>query len=244
MNLNSLGALGEIYEKLGKGDVHRRPVGSERERALIRVATLAGCRDSGPLLEEAMLDTLEGAMLAPDLEDLVIHLAAYVGMAWAIQAMLLFKRLGDEGRHLHAVAKTRCETAGLGFAERSAHGIRLYSSLDAARVPRQLEYYSRLSADYYRYGMSLFGCTFERHGLNIREREIASVSALAAIGTCQTQLAFHTKVAVEQGVELALLAEVLIQVQLYAGLPVANNAATTLIEVLFPRPVATRAVTS
>jgi 4-carboxymuconolactone decarboxylase len=78
--------------------------------------------------------------------------------------------------------------------------------------------------------MALFGSTFGRPGLDVREREIVTVAMLAASHPTAAQLAFHTRVALEQGVTQAELAEILLNTQFYVGLPMSNQAATTMIE--------------
>lgn len=229
------GALGHIYRRLGAEDIFRRQVASPRHRALIRIAAVMGSLRPGLLLREAMADALaSGGLRAEEVEDLVIHLASYAGMGAATEAMSWLAGLGRDGLHGHDVQATRSEAAQLDAPDRAIHGRKLYSQLDAERVPLQEAYYGRLSVEYYARVMAMFGCTFERPTLGIQDREIATVAVLASMGHCRPQLVFHTRIALEQGVAVPILAEILMHVQLFAGLPVANNAAAAMVELLFP----------
>ena len=68
-----------------------------------------------------------------------------------------------------------------------------------------------------------FGDIYSRPGLGLREREIATVAALTAMGTAAPQLRVHLEGALNVGVTPAEIVEIIMQMGLYAGFPAALN---------------------
>ena len=68
-----------------------------------------------------------------------------------------------------------------------------------------------------------FGDIYSRPGLSLRDREIATVAALAAMGTARPQLEVHIEAGLNVGLTRAEITEVLMQMSVYAGFPAALN---------------------
>lgn len=68
-----------------------------------------------------------------------------------------------------------------------------------------------------------FGDVYSRPGLDLRSREIATVAALAAMGTCAPQLAVHVNAALNVGVTREEIVEIMIHLSIYAGFPATVN---------------------
>jgi alkylhydroperoxidase/carboxymuconolactone decarboxylase family protein YurZ/ketosteroid isomerase-like protein len=69
-----------------------------------------------------------------------------------------------------------------------------------------------------------FGEVYSRPGLSLRQRELATIAALAAIGHAQPQLKVHLHAALNVGLTQEEITETLQQMCLYAGFPAALNA--------------------
>jgi 4-carboxymuconolactone decarboxylase len=80
-----------------------------------------------------------------------------------------------------------------------------------------------------------FGDVYARGVLTLKEREIATVAALTALGTAQPQLRVHLHGALNVGCSREEIVEVLIQMAVYAGFPAALNGMAALREVLTER---------
>ncbi len=76
-----------------------------------------------------------------------------------------------------------------------------------------------------------FGDIYARPGLGHREREIATVAALCAMGTAAPQLRVHLHAALHVGCTPAEIVEVLMQMAVYAGFPAALNGLAAAREV-------------
>jgi 4-carboxymuconolactone decarboxylase len=68
---------------------------------------------------------------------------------------------------------------------------------------------------------------YSRPGLGLREREIATVAALTALGSAQPQLKVHIHGALNVGVTRTEVLEIILQMAVYAGFPAALNALFT-----------------
>ncbi|MGZ3181395.1 MAG: carboxymuconolactone decarboxylase family protein [Telluria sp.] len=68
-----------------------------------------------------------------------------------------------------------------------------------------------------------FGDVYSRPGLSLRERELVTIGALAALGNAAPQLKVHVAAALHVGLTQEEILEALIQVSLYAGFPAALN---------------------
>lgn len=68
-----------------------------------------------------------------------------------------------------------------------------------------------------------FGDIYSRPGLTLRDREIATVAALASMGTALPQLKVHIEAALNVGLSRTEITEILMQMAVYAGFPAALN---------------------
>jgi 4-carboxymuconolactone decarboxylase len=76
------------------------------------------------------------------------------------------------------------------------------------------------------------GDVYSRAGLSLRDRELAAVAMLTAMGGRDPQVRFHLGAALMVGLTAEELEELIIQTVPFAGLPAAINALNLLKEVL------------
>ncbi|EKE74429.1 4-carboxymuconolactone decarboxylase [Celeribacter baekdonensis B30] len=80
-----------------------------------------------------------------------------------------------------------------------------------------------------------FGDIYSRPGLSLRDREVATISALAAMGTAQPQLKVHLEAGLNVGISQEEITEILMQMAVYAGFPAALNGLFAAKEVFAAR---------
>ena len=68
-----------------------------------------------------------------------------------------------------------------------------------------------------------FGDIYSRPGLGPRDREIATIAALAAMGNAAPQLKVHIEAGLNVGLTRDEVTEILMQMAVYAGFPAALN---------------------
>ena len=77
-----------------------------------------------------------------------------------------------------------------------------------------------------------FGDIYSREGLSLRDRQIATVAMLTALGGREPQLRLHLGAALNVGLSPQEIEEIIIHTVSYAGFPTAINAMRLLQEVL------------
>ena len=68
-----------------------------------------------------------------------------------------------------------------------------------------------------------FGDIYSRPGLSVRDREIAAIASLAAMGNATPQLKVHIEAGLNVGLTREEITEILMQMAVYAGFPAAVN---------------------
>ena len=110
--------------------------------------------------------------------------------------------------------------------------------IDGEAGERVLESLKRICPDLGRYLIEFpFGDVYSRTGLDLKSREIATVAALSVLGHALPQLKVHIHGALNVGCSPEEIVEVIIQMAVYGGFPVALNAAFAAQEVFQERGI-------
>ena len=80
-----------------------------------------------------------------------------------------------------------------------------------------------------------FGDIYSRPGLSVRDREIAAIASLAALGNATPQLKVHIEAGLNVGLTREEITEILMQMAVYAGFPAAVNGLFAAKEVFGAR---------
>ena len=103
-------------------------------------------------------------------------------------------------------------------------GLAKLREIDGAAGEAVIESLQAIAPDLARYTIEFpFGDIYQRPGLDLKSRELATVSALTALGHCAPQLEVHIHGALNVGVTPEQIVEVIIQMAVYAGFPAALN---------------------
>jgi 4-carboxymuconolactone decarboxylase len=125
------------------------------------------------------------------------------------------------------------------MSERFDRGSELLEQIHAGGGAQLVDALSDVAPDLARYIVEFgFGDVYARPGLSLRDRQIATVAALVALGTAQTQLVAHIEGALAVGVTRQEIIEVIIQMALYGGFPAAMNAVDAARTAFAAAPVA------
>lgn len=108
---------------------------------------------------------------------------------------------------------------------RYERGLKNLAAIDGDAGQRVIDALADIAPDFSRLLIEFpFGDVYDRPGLDLRSREIATVAALAALGHARPQLEVHVHAALNVGVSRAEIVEILMQMAVYAGFPAALNA--------------------
>lgn len=129
--------------------------------------------------------------------------------------------------------------AGISGESRLDRGRRALAAIDGDAGAAVVAALADIAPDFATYLFEFpFGDIYSRPGLGLREREIATIAALAAMGTASPQLKVHVGAGLNVGVSEAEIVEILMQVAVYAGFPAALNGLFAAKEVFQARQVA------
>lgn len=116
--------------------------------------------------------------------------------------------------------------------ERYERGERMLSDVDGPAGLAVVDSLSKSFPDFARYLVEFpFGDIYSRKALGLREREVATVAALCALGNALPQLRVHVHAALHVGCTPAEVVEVVMQMAVYAGFPAALNGLSVVREV-------------
>ena len=115
---------------------------------------------------------------------------------------------------------------------RYERGARMLKRVDGPAGLDVVERLGQLFPDFARLVLEFpFGDIYTREGLGLRERELATVAALCALGNAAPQLKVHLHAALHVGCTPAEVVEVVMQMTVYAGFPAALNGLAVVREV-------------
>lgn len=109
--------------------------------------------------------------------------------------------------------------------DRFKRGLELLDRIDGEAGHKVIESLSDIAPDLANYIIEYpFGDIYNRPGLGLKLREIATVAALTALGNAAPQLRVHLHAALNVGCSKEELIETIMQMSVYAGFPAALNA--------------------
>ena len=108
--------------------------------------------------------------------------------------------------------------------DRFERGLAKLREIDGEAGEQVLKSLADIAPDLGRYVIEYpFGDVYSRPGLSKRDRQIATVAALTALGNAAPQLRVHIQAALNVGLTREEIVEIMIQMSVYAGFPAALN---------------------
>ena len=121
-------------------------------------------------------------------------------------------------------------------SERYTRGLDKLKEIDGHAGERVIDALKDIAPDLGRYVIEFgFGDIYSRGILSLKEREIATVAALVALGNAQPQLKVHIHGALNVGCTRQEVVEIMIQMAAYVGFPAALNGTFAAKEVFAER---------
>ncbi len=122
--------------------------------------------------------------------------------------------------------------------QRYISGLDKLREIDGEAGQKVIDSLASISPDLAKYTIEFpFGDIYQRPGLDLKSRELATVAALTALGYCQPQLNVHINGALNVGCKPEQIIEVIIQMAVYAGFPAALNGMLVAKEVFTERGI-------
>lgn len=115
-------------------------------------------------------------------------------------------------------------------------GLKNLKAIDGEAGERVIESLRDVSPDLARYTIEYpFGDIYNRPGLDLKSREIATIAALVTMGNAAAQLKVHINAGLNVGLSKKEIEEIIIQMSVYAGFPAALNGMYVAKEVFSAR---------
>lgn len=219
-------ALAQSYVRVGYVDMLARPTLSNRRKSIVALAQAVSIDLSDDALDRVLHRAMSGGLSNTDIELIVCQLAAYVGYHRAIAGMLVLARVAPHTPAMDAPCNDQDDDT------RYHIGTAAYAKINPMALDVIKDAFATLAPDLDRTTFTLFGDVFARTGLELPDRQIATVASLTALGGAEPQLVFHIRGALDSGVTREELVEVMIQSQFHVGLPRAYNGLVALKNML------------
>ncbi len=120
---------------------------------------------------------------------------------------------------------------------RLERGTRALSEIDGKAGENVVAALADIAPDFARYLIEFpFGDIYSRPGLDLRDREVATIAALTAMANATPQLKVHIEAGLNVGLSREQITEIIMQMAVYAGFPAALNGLFAAKEVFANRP--------
>lgn len=115
-------------------------------------------------------------------------------------------------------------------------GLALLAKVDGSGGHEVIENLNAVNPDLGKYIVEYaFGEIYQREGIDLKTREIVTITSLAAMGECTPQLKVHINGALNVGIAKEEILEIFLHLSVYCGFPKAINAMFAAQEVFGER---------
>jgi 4-carboxymuconolactone decarboxylase len=233
--------LARFVVEFAYGDVLSRPGLELRLRQVTTVSALIAEGSVQPQLKYHMAGFLNVGGQPRELVEILFVAAAVLGFPAAINAVGIVREIFKDKKIAFEPLAPMTDD-GTGRYQRGLTALAKLTGGDSERVTKSLE---AVSPDLARWTVEFaYGDLLFRDGLDMRAKQIAIISMLAAVGNRDEALHLNIEGALNQGVKREEILEAFAQLSIYAGFPAALNA-LALAEAVFKeidqRPTTVRA---
>jgi 4-carboxymuconolactone decarboxylase len=210
--------LATLTDEVLFGDVWKRPELSPRDRSLVTVSVLIATGKPAQLAGH-LGRALDNGVQPSAASGLLAHLAIYCGWPSAVSALDVYEQV---------YTARKVDTAAL-----RAVGPRLPApASDAARARAMNDELATVAPKFVQLTNDVvFDNLWRRSDLNLRDRSLVTITALAAMGH-DDQLDFYLRRGLESGLTGAQITEALTHLGFYAGWAKATKAMTAVTRTL------------
>lgn len=227
--------LGKFIIEYSFGDIYSRSDLDLKSKEIAVVAALTAMGNAQPQLKVHINGALNTGSSINEVKEVILQMSVYSGFPSCINAMNVLKEVLEE-RQSHGLKDDIGNTPTANQTERLELGKEELSQLDSFQVQRLRDAYDDFSPELVKFTLEYgYGDVFSRDNLSKKHRQIATIAALAALGTAQPQLKFHINAGLNIGVTEQEVKEIMLLMTIYAGFPSAINGTSALKEVIAER---------
>lgn len=228
--------LAKFIVEYSFGDIYTRDGLDLKSKEIAVVAALTAMGTAQPQLKVHLHGALNTGSSVNEVKEVILQMAVYSGFPSCINAMNAFKEVLAERQARgikDIIGKDASESAA---TNRLKAGEDELSLLDASQLEELRQAFDDLSPDLVKFILEFaYGDVHSRDNLTKRDRQIATIAALTALGNASPQLKFHIKAGLNIGLTTEEIREVMLLMTVYAGFPSAVNGTNMLKEVVAER---------
>lgn len=217
------------------GDIYTRDGLDLKTKEIAVVAALTAMGNVQPQLKVHINGALNTGSSINELKEVMLQMSVYSGFPSAINGMNVLKEVLQE-RQTQGIKDEIGKTAKETTSDRLRLGEQELSKLDSLQVERLKNAYNDFSPELVKFTLEYgYADIFSRDNLSEKYRQIATISALTALGTVHPQLKFHINAGLNIGLTETEIKEIILLMTIYSGFPSAINGTNALKEVLNER---------
>ena len=219
------------------GDIYTRDGLDLKSKEIAVVAALTAIGTAQPQLKVHINGSLNTGSTVNEVKEVILQMAVYGGFPCCINGMNLLKEVLNERQSNGFIDRIGTTATKIGQIDRLILGEQELMKLDSLQVDKLKDTYNDFSPELVKLILEFgYADIFSRDNLNIKYRQIATISALTALGTAPLQLKFHINAGLNIGLTKTEIKEIMLLMSVYAGFPAAINGITILKEVVNELP--------
>jgi 4-carboxymuconolactone decarboxylase len=214
--------LARLIVEYSFGDIYSREILSPREQEIAVIAALAAMGNARPQLMVHLNGGMNTGLTQQEIRELILHISVYAGFPSAINAVTAFTEvLLERGAEKAADDSIPADADS---EDRFEKGRKHLEAIAPGQVSKLRESMGTFCPDLITYIVEFgYGDVYARGVLAVRERQIATIAALAALGNAAPQLEFHVLAGFNAGLTAREICEIMILMTVFAGFPAAIN---------------------
>jgi 4-carboxymuconolactone decarboxylase len=215
--------LARLIIEYSFGDIYSRGILSPREQEIAVVASLSAKGNARPQLKVHLNGALNAGLSQNEIRELILHLSGYAGFPCSINAMSAFTEVLCE-RDMESDVTVPDSLSVENTVSRYKLGEQELEYIYPGQTKNLKESLGEVCPDLVKYVIEFgYGDVYSRGILSRRERQIATIATLAALGNSAPQLEFHIAAGLNAGLSYEEMCEIMILLTVFAGFPAAIN---------------------
>ena len=220
------GELGEMATNFIYGDIYRRGVLTDKQRALITLSVLT-VNQTLDELKAQVKAAVNAGLTAEEIQEAIYQCAPYIGFSKALAAA---DKMNEALREKKAAPPK--SQATVTEADRGEKGFLTQKSIFPAGLDGMYQSSPENRKHVAEYLASMcFGDFYTRGALDIKTREILTLCIISAQGGCESQVKSHVQANFNVGNDETTMIEAITQCLPYMGFPRTLNALGCVAEV-------------
>lgn len=209
------------------GDIMSRPGLDLKEREIANVAVLTALGSVRSALKFHIHGMLNVGCSPQEIVETILHTVVYAGFPAAQDGMTIAREVFQERGIKFKPVSARPE------GDRYQLGIQNLQKTGGDRARNIATRFANLAPDLSRLTVEFaHGEIWNRSGLSLKSRELATLAILIAIGNHDSSIQYHVEGAIRAGATQTEVKELLLQMTVYAGYPKAGAALAVALSAL------------